>query len=149
MPLTIIGLSRLRPHPNGGIDIANLDDQELDYPGRAEGLQEGPHDYAEGWQFIAGSGASYGGWRNQLAILAGYPSEEAVWENPVPGPFVELINFSDNEGWIGPVVAAKLAKDFDDHAAQAAAISPEFHELYRSWQRALALAADGGAIWFV
>ena len=38
-------------------------------------------------------------------------------------PFVELINFSDCEGVIGPEVAAKLAKDFADYEFSASAFA--------------------------
>jgi hypothetical protein len=39
---------------------------------------------------------------------------EQVWAARPEGPFVELIDFADNEGMIGPRAAAKLAKDFAD-----------------------------------
>ena len=63
-------------------------------------------------------------------------------------PFVELIDFADNEGYIGPTVAAKLARDFAQH--EASILSPEVEgwqaKLYRDWRHAFELAADNGCV---
>lgn len=147
MPLNIIGYSEMRLHPKGSLDIAHLADQEADFPGRAVGLQDGRYGFTDSWGFAIGGG-SYGMWRHCLAVLAGYPSDTAVWENPTPGPFVELIDFTDNTGWIGPEVAAKLAKDFADHATKAPTMGPEFDEIYRNWLKVMDLAAKKGAVEF-
>jgi len=64
---------------------------------------------------------SYGGyneWRSQLAGLVG-TTARSVWDNPKPGPFVELINNSDCEGFIGPRFCQKLALDFAEWADRA------------------------------
>ena len=75
----------------------------------------------DSFAFQAGSYMYYSKWRNQLAEMAGLGSAEAVRTNPEKEglPFVELINFSDCEGVIGPKVAAKLAKDFADYEDRA------------------------------
>jgi hypothetical protein len=71
-----------------------------------------------------------------------------------PGPFWELIQFADNEGYIGPTVAAKLATDFANWADRAKefAKDPEVGEWwlvsYNKWRQAFELAADGGVVDF-
>jgi hypothetical protein len=105
--------------------------------------------YAEEFDFRAGSYSGYNAWRAWLAGLVG-TTPEKVWNNPKPGPFVELINFADNEGTIGPKTAAKLAKDFaeyDSHAKKASTDGWEY-ERYQHWRKAMEMAADGGAISF-
>jgi len=73
------------------------------------------------------------------------------WHGNVPdgAPFVELVNFSDCEGCIGPVVAAKLLRDFvefDDRAK--AIVDDRFYVGYCQLKRGLELASDGGALIF-
>lgn len=106
--------------------------------------------------------STYNRWREELAKLAGYPSAPlerwgrteqshaaAVWDDPKPGPFVELINFSDCEGCIGPTACAKLAKDFADFQAKADEHTDEiFRKGYASWRKGFELAADGGCVRF-
>lgn len=112
--------------------------------------------------FPCGSYGSYNYWRNDLAKLAGYaafPGEDSpkrahcmtAWEVVTSGPFWELINFSDCEGTIGPVVSAKLAKDFakfDDAAKAFKDGGPYFCELYSDFRKAFETAADNGAVEF-
>lgn len=101
--------------------------------------------------FRAGSYSGYNRWREWLAALAGHGSPETVWRTPnAPGPFVELINFSDCEGTIGPVVAAKLAKDFAEWGERAKANDAEGYNYiqYCEWRKAFEMAADHGAVAF-
>jgi len=128
---------------------------EEHWPGRSAGVTPGVYSFAEAFHFRAGSYTGFGLWRDALARLVLRMSAEQVWAARPEGPFVELIDFADNEGVIGPRVAAKLAKDFADHAAIAMAhVSDDddehgwFSEPYREWQRAFELAADGGAVHF-
>lgn len=114
--------------------------------------------------FPCGSYGSYNHWRNALAILAGYapfPGEKnpkrshsmTAWEVATSGPFWELINFSDCEGTIGPVVSAKLAKDFADFDEQARVfdynnLNPWFYEIYANFRKAFEAASDNGVVKF-
>jgi hypothetical protein len=60
-----------------------------------------------------------------------------------------LINYADNEGYIGPKVACKLAMDFAEFSAEVIADQdPYFCELYAKWWEACKLAAQNGAIEF-
>lgn len=111
--------------------------------------------------FRAGSYGGYNHWREGLAALAGYPLTEmddygtktfrhdaGAWAVD-SGPFHELINFSDCEGVIGSVVAAKLAKDFADFQEKANTHMDEgWRDLYAEWRNAFEMAANGGAVSF-
>lgn len=133
------------------------------FPGREEGLTDrAVYAYADAEHVFSRGYGSYNRWREALAKLAGYPLTEyvgafkqresahaaACWEGAT-GPFSELINFADNEGTIGPVVAAKLARDFAEFDEHAQSVSePYFYEGYGDMRRGLELAADGGALDF-
>lgn len=136
---------------------------EDNFPGRTAGIEANvPYAVSiEPLHFRAGSYGGYGAWRNDLARLAGYPaSYEPEYEHKfsagawaaAEGPFWELINFADNEGVIGPVVSAKLLKDFEAFDARAKGFKPDaigyFYDRYQHWHRAFKLAADGGAVDF-
>jgi hypothetical protein len=137
---------RLRPE-----DISNT---EHLWPGRTEGIAPpGVYSANDRLTFRAGSYSGFNEWRDTLAKCAGYPSARAVWETPDQfsgQPFVELLNFSDCEGVIGPVVAAKLAADFAAADARITLAMPGmwFLQLYAYWRLAFMLAADGGAVEF-
>lgn len=133
-----------------------------DFPGRAEGLEHGGiYAYESADDSFCMSYNGYNLWREALAKMAGYPETEyqsyrgpkrshaaACWHG-APGPFHELINFSDCEGTIGPVVAARLAKDFTEFDAQARSVSHTcFYQQYDILRRMSEMAADGGALRF-
>lgn len=131
-----------------------------DFPERADGIKDGYYTFAEEFDFAAGSYGGYGGFRNQLAKLAGYspvmaddhPYAAGAWEQ-TSGPFWELINFADNEGVIGPATSAKLAKDFAEFQPKADALDASldntyFQERYARWRKAFEIAQDGGAVDF-
>jgi len=133
-----------------------------DFPGREEGLiDRAAYSYEEVDSVFSRSYGGYGRWREVLAKLAGYPATAyvrhgqtdmlhaaACWEGAT-GPFSELINFSDCEGVIGPVVSAKLAKDFAEFDERAKAITDDyFYEGYCEMRRGAEMAADGGALSF-
>lgn len=124
---------------------------ETNWPGRTAGLSAGIYSFAESYDFRAGSYGGYGTFRRTLCQLAGNPSIDSLWESEKPnGPFVELLNFADNEGVIGPEVAAKLAQDFATHEDNILAKAPDdyFRGKYRDWRKAFEMAADGGAVDF-
>jgi hypothetical protein len=134
-----------------------------DFPGRIEGLKSGTvyriGEHGDG--LCAGSYGGYNRWRNELAQMAGYPLTEyethygktaegydaGAWAAG-SGPFFEQIQFSDCEGTIGPVVSAKLAKDYAEHAGKAEKIGGRFWEMYQEWRATFEFAADRGAVVF-
>lgn len=110
--------------------------------------------------FRAGSYSGYNGWRNELATMMLGKSAEEVWRMralPITAtkreaekalPFVELIDFSDCEGFIGSKTCAKLSADFANHQDKANAGNEQFRALYAKWRKAFALASEGGAVRF-
>lgn len=135
------------------------------FPGRADGLEDRAcYGYAEAEHVFSRSYGGYNHWLETLAKLAGYPQEfremfgvreashaAAAWNGRVKAgaPFWELVNFSDCEGTIGPVVATKLARDFADFDERAKAIGDDgFYRGYCDMRRGLEIAADGGALDF-
>ena len=125
---------------------------EENFPGRTAGIKPGIYSFERSAQFRAGSYSGYNGWRDHLARMAVGMSAEKIWASGWNGPFVELINFPDNEGVIGPVVAAKLAKDFAEfeHRAEEYSASipdgTDWLENYREWKCAFEMAAKDGAV---
>lgn len=133
-----------------------------DFPTQAQGLEhKAVYVYENATWLSCGGYGRYNGWRETLAKLAGYPARQferikgyvetthamgAFYAES--GPFRELVCFSDCDGVIGPVVSAKLAKDFADFDSQAKAVGEAFYEQYLGWRRCLEMAADGGAVEF-
>lgn len=125
-----------------------------EFAGREDGL-------AEGWYEVDGETVSwsrsyhgYGWWRENLARMAGYTAE-GLWANPDPSvPFFELVHFADNEGTIGPVTSAELAKDFGDYAEQAARFAQTIDHgdawlaSYEELGRAFRVASGAGLVRF-
>lgn len=118
------------------------------FPGREAGLPASTWvaaEYVDG--FRAGSYGSYNRWRDHLRGLA--------WVSTAPGPFMELVHFADNEGVIGPIVSAKLARDFAEWQERAEKFGQAlrddngyFARKYGDWRRAFEVAADGGFVKF-
>lgn len=127
-----------------------------DFPEQADGLEDGYYKYAERLSFRAGTYSGYNQWRDKLAQLA------PVCFSPNRA-FLELINFSDCEGTIGPKTSTKLLKDFQNHEQKAKMVGSEapwdeiegygdiqrwFLDRYGSWLKAFKLASDNGAVIF-
>ncbi|MBP1316672.1 hypothetical protein RJO15_11635 [Herbaspirillum huttiense F1] len=133
-----------------------------DFPERFEGLEAGKvYAFKSDFEFRAGTYSGYNHWRNELAKLAGYQQSSHVFNgktelrydatawNLKSGPFWELINFSDAEGVIGPVVCKKIYKDFMRYADQAREHAENyFRESYDNWKKAFSMCAHDGAIVF-
>lgn len=131
-----------------------------DFPGRADEIEHGGWYSHEGC--IDAMSCGYGGysrWRNQLAELAGWPSDDDAYDgihrfassawSAESGPFWELINFADNEGVIGAAVSAKLAKDFADFQRQADELPDDhFRANYALMRHAFEVAAESGCVVF-
>lgn len=119
------------------------------FASHAEALTHGMRFEAEKSEgFRAGSYGGYNQWRNDLAKLAGYLSDEDAWTK-TEGPFWELINFSDCEGVIGPKTSAKLHADFIAFDEIAKTHSDEwFYRKYQDWTQAFELASQNGLVAF-
>lgn len=135
----------------------------VDFVERFEGLIAGQvYRYKSAFEFRAGSYSGYNWWRNELAKLAGNPQmpyksfdgktelrhDATVWKLK-QGFFWELIDFSDAEGVIGPVVCKRVYKDFILFEGLASKHPDKsFRESYQDWMKAFSLCANGGAILF-
>jgi hypothetical protein len=160
MGLDITAYSKLMATNDPDADY--IGSQSPEFAARADGLAEGRYAAAKTIHFRAGSYSGYNEWREMLAELAGYPKRwhepgykagremhaQGAWEAP-SGPFWELINFSDCEGYIGPKTSAKLAQDFADFQAKADEVPDDwFRNRYAEWRKAFELARDDGAVDF-
>ena len=132
---------------------------------RAEGVPDinGVYTFDQSGGFAAGSYGTYNGWRELLAKLAGWTGAKQAWKAQ-GGPFWELINFTDCDGTIGPVVSAKLAQDFAElqdlvdgagttsFGGDENEIEPSdvewFRRVYADFRKAFETAAQGGAVVF-
>lgn len=137
---------------------------ESGFAGRADEIEDRAiYRAADRFDFPAGPYSGYSEWRDALAELAGYPTAPhpssyrlgqsshaaSVWADPKPGPFMELIHFSDCEGVIGTAVSAKLAKDFVAFQDKADAHpNAHFRAKYALWRKAFEMASDRGAVRF-
>ena len=164
MGLDITAFRKLTAAPEAKLDadgfpedygsFVRLSQEEIDWTegnwkGRTEGLTAGVYSFGEEFDFRAGSYGGYNQWRDMLCMTMRGMSANAFWADEKPGPFTELISFADNEGFIGPVVAAKLAKDFAENQERAEKTGDEwFVGRYRDWRKAFEMAADGGAVSF-
>lgn len=104
--------------------------------------------------FRAGSYSGYNRWREMLAGMLG-TTPEAVWADPKPGPFVDLIHFSYAEGVIGPKTSEKLANDFASywitaqrHADTLDDSGQYFLSLYKRFWTAFDIASGEGWVRF-
>ena len=149
---------------------------------QGEGIEEGAYiSTGEDWGFRAGSYGGYGMWREWLAQASGHHSAESMWDKADEGdyghPFMELINFSDADGVIGPVASKKLYRDFVTnesnvmntmdhwyltqkpirHDSWRDGEEPKpidrgdfqwFQARYKDWTEAFRIASDNGAVIF-
>jgi len=142
------------------------------WPHHSDGLEEESWYYDKGENkdgFRAGSYSGYNTWRNDLAMTMGWLSGvEGAWEEgeQYGPPFMELINFPDNEGYIGPVVSEKLYQDFVKYEDQVMdkidqwflKMDPDkeydvedlkwFESKYQKWKEAFNQARKGGLVSF-
>jgi hypothetical protein len=122
-----------------------------DHAERSWDLRKGiyTHEGSE-FSFRAGSYTGYNDWRDNLAFMIGTIPEK-IWANPVPGPFMELINFSDCDGTIGPAVSKKLYGDFRKYLERARHLKDDggwFFHRYKLWMKAFKIASDAGCVDF-
>lgn len=130
---------------NNWLPGASMDWSEKIWPGRGEGVDSKTvYEFEESYEFRAGSYSGYNWWRSNLEEFASNKSRA----------FKELIEFADNEGVIGSVVAKKLSKDFHDNEEAAKEYSKHigdgeyWMEKYYDWMEAFDYASNNGAVDF-
>lgn len=131
---------------------------------RIDDMQSGfytPDEGSECHDFRAGSYSGYNDYRNKLAECFLNASDRVVWANPdlfEGKPFYEQVDFSDCEGYMGPLVSAKLHQDYVNGREQWVKWLNEsgqsednvewYLTRYDHWTKAFGLAADGGILRF-
>lgn len=143
MGLDVIGMRGLTPSDeDDGVYIQPCEP----FTDRADGLTPGWYTAEKIYHFRAGSYTSYYYWRSDLCRAAIGVSPTDIWSGDVTdGPFIELINFSDCEGVIGPETSSKLAKDFRD-CRNLMPNDPDFMRVYDNFHKAFEMAAQNGAV---
>lgn len=140
-------------HPDPPDDCVTL---FLDDPSRKQhdGMPEGVYRPSGAVVGLSASYGGYGRWRAALAQMLG-TSDRAIWADPRPGPFVELIDFADHAGFFGPKTAAKLARDFVEHRARAEQFAASLGDRaawflggYDDWARGFAAVGPEGVVRF-
>lgn len=120
------------------VDQSTLDYTEQYFKGRTQGLVAGVYSSDESLRFRAGAYSYYNRFREKLGKLA---SNSQLYE---------VIMFSDCEGFIGPLVSQKLAKDFNDLEESAREQLDEYDmETYMNFKKAFELASEGGCVQFM
>jgi hypothetical protein len=109
---------------------------------------------SEGHSFHAGSYSGYGSFRRRLAY---WHHVEEVWADPEGHkniPYFWIINFSDCEGTIGPVVSELLYTDFSTKRKNFIAkysdtpMAIHYLNVYDNFTRAFELGKDNGLVIF-
>lgn len=121
---------------------AGMEWSETHFKGRGEGIDANTvYTWRDRYSFRAGSYSGYSWWRNQLSKF----NEDK---------FYKLINFADNEGVIGYVVAKELYNNFVDCEEKAKEFSKKisdgeyWFEKYQDWKKAFEYASQNGAVEF-
>jgi hypothetical protein len=104
--------------------------------------------------FHIGAYSYYNRYREWLSMLSHDVMPRIIWndESYEGKPFVEQINFADNEGTLGTAVCKKLAKDYNDFLARAREVtkvedlkSPHgFYAVYLDFKKGFEFASDNG-----
>lgn len=139
-----------------GVNIVRIYDHK-DFPHHHAPYEVGAHYLCDfHGRFRAGSYGIYNQWRRWLASVGGWeprpvrnPFGPGLELNPCagpwagePGPFAELINFSDCEGIIGPTFAGKLLLDFERFDEAARPGGGYSYDLYVSFREGFRTAAE-------
>lgn len=98
---------------------------------------------------------SYGGYnrfREQICLMVHGVRPSVIWNNInewINKPFVEFVNFADNEGSFDYLIAEKLYKDFSDFKEKAKEVIPDCYNSYCAYMDILKAIADNkGVIYY-
>ena len=129
------------------------------FPGMMSGIETNDvYSYEDMYDFRAGSYSGYNRWRELLCKTMVGVLPSLVWGNKdcfKGGPFIELINFTDCDGIIGPEMCKKLHKDFidnkdtiDNRQDVGDDLEEYFERLYLEWCKAFEFASQDGCLVF-
>lgn len=94
---------------------------------------------------------SYGNFRNKICLMANNVECNEIWDNIdewIGKPFIEFINFADNEGSFDYVIAEKLHKDFEQFKEIAKNEIPGFYDEYCDYMNVLKIVAENKGVVF-
>lgn len=97
-------------------------------------------EHTEEMKYMELSYGTYNRFRQAICNMAHNTMPSFIWKliNVMKGkPFVELINFADNEGCFDYKVAEKLYRDFTDYKERAEREIPEFYHCYCTYMEIL------------
>ena len=125
-------------------------------PNLLDGKPPGRYKGRDIFEFRAGSYSGYNAWREWLCKTFLDVAPEVVWKRPkkfAGKPFVELINFSDCEGAMGPITCSKLYLDFSNKTFEEAAelACPngyDYDDRYKNWMKAFEIGSKDGFVTF-
>lgn len=108
--------------------------------------------YGKKMYFGSGNKVEYEDFLNHLVRISGFNNIEEIINFREPAYFKELINFSKEEGTIGPIISNKLYNDFKDNFNIASCYfehcvdGHKFWIHYQNWCAGLFIARQNGAI---
>lgn len=129
---------------------------------QSDDIREGFYNYEKReFDFRAGSYSGYNTFREILCESFYGLKPEVIWGNITKykdSDFVELINFSDCEGFIGPKTSKKLFNDFIKNEDKFINfldtkfnenINKDYYkEKYQEWKKAFEIASEDGVVRF-
>lgn len=119
------------------VDQATLDYTEKNFNGRTQGLDVGVYSFEDYFDFRAGEYLDYNRFKEKLAKMVSNSQ------------LLELIVFSNCEGFIGSTVSKKLAKDFQDLEQQAKEqLDDTDLATFLNFKKAFELASEDGCVEF-
>ena len=97
--------------------------------------------------------SSYNIFREAICNMAHKCNCEEIWcniENWIGKPFIEFINFADNDGSFDYVIAEKLYKDFESHLDTAKSeLHRDHFDSYKTYMEILKIVSDNkGVIYY-
>jgi hypothetical protein len=122
--------------------------QNQSFAPHSVGMRDGYYSFTLDHSFRAGSYSGYGAWRGRLCELMLGVSQSSVWNTfkyYKGKPFVELINFSDCEGYLSTTICKKLSQDFEDNRDKLPD-DEDFVTRYNLWAKGLKTAADNNGV---
>jgi hypothetical protein len=113
-------------------------------------IPDGMYSYKDSRHLNTGYGQHYA-FRRLIVetFYGGRVTVDDVWSFPdkyADKPFIELVNFSDCDGYIAGDVIGKLAKDFEAGAGKAAFWPKEYRGLYELWREAFSVASKSNGV---
>lgn len=96
--------------------------------------------------------SGYNRFRELICLMVHGVRPDVIWSNInnwLEKPFVEFINFADNEGSFDYLIAEKLYKDFSDFKEKAKQYIPDWYNSYCAYMDILkAVSENKGVIYY-